>query len=220
VFTYTSCIAHPSPDLTPADLYLCGHLTSIAYFQGRNTRTSWGMSEKHLGRKYATCLSSFSVLGILCVAGLRCALSLTISTTFVTGQMPFCWQLILCIYPLFFPRASCCHVSLTKPLQPYKCKTVSACLEKWNSVLICKVFLSIYGCRALCWAFSAFSVSWYFTQLVGLLGRGISPSQGRYLTQTDIHSLSGIRTHDPSVRAGENISCLRPQGHWDRHPRV
>jgi hypothetical protein len=52
-------------------------------------------------------------------------------------------------------------------------------------------------------------------QSVGLLGRGISPSQGRYLTQTDIHALSEIRTHDPYVRAGRNISCFRPRGHCD-----
>jgi hypothetical protein len=55
----------------------------------------------------------------------------------------------------------------------------------------------------------------------------ISPSQSRYLhratqtqnnrRQTDIHTSSGIRTHDPSVRAGEDISCLRPRGHCDRH---
>jgi hypothetical protein len=57
-------------------------------------------------------------------------------------------------------------------------------------------------------------------QSVGLLRRGISPSQGRYLTNTrntEIHALSGIRTHDPSVRAGEDISCHRPRGHCDRH---
>jgi hypothetical protein len=30
------------------------------------------------------------------------------------------------------------------------------------------------------------------------------------------HSSSGIRTHDPSVRAGEDISCLRPRGLSDR----
>jgi hypothetical protein len=30
---------------------------------------------------------------------------------------------------------------------------------------------------------------------------------------TDIHALSGIRTHDPSVRAGEDGACLRPSGH-------
>jgi hypothetical protein len=58
-------------------------------------------------------------------------------------------------------------------------------------------------------------------QSVGHLGRGISPSQGRLPTQTqnkrvDIHSFSGIRTHDPSARAGEDSSCLRPRGHCDR----
>jgi hypothetical protein len=36
-------------------------------------------------------------------------------------------------------------------------------------------------------------------------------------TDTDIHASSGIRTHDPSVRAGEDSSCLRPRGHCDRH---
>jgi hypothetical protein len=44
------------------------------------------------------------------------------------------------------------------------------------------------------------------------------PSQGRYLhteqykqsKRTDIHALSGIPTHDPSVRAGEDRSCVRP----------
>jgi hypothetical protein len=35
-------------------------------------------------------------------------------------------------------------------------------------------------------------------------------------THTDIHSLNGIRTHDPSVRAGEDGSFLRPLGHCDR----
>jgi hypothetical protein len=49
---------------------------------------------------------------------------------------------------------------------------------------------------------------------VGLLGRVISPSQGRYLTQTqnkqtDIHASSWIRTHDSSVRASENSSCSK-----------
>jgi hypothetical protein len=63
-----------------------------------------------------------------------------------------------------------------------------------------------------------------YTQAVGLLGRGISPSQGRYLhrttqtqnKRTDIHVLSGIRTHDPSVRASEDGSCFRPRSHCDR----
>jgi hypothetical protein len=37
----------------------------------------------------------------------------------------------------------------------------------------------------------------------GLFGLGISQLQGRHL-HTDIHAFSGIRTHNPSVRAGEN----------------
>jgi hypothetical protein len=39
----------------------------------------------------------------------------------------------------------------------------------------------IYGSRAFCLALPAFSVSWAFRQSVELLGRGISPPQGRYL---------------------------------------
>jgi hypothetical protein len=31
--------------------------------------------------------------------------------------------------------------------------------------------------------------------------------------QTDIHAFSGIETHEPSVRASEDISCLRLRGH-------
>jgi hypothetical protein len=67
---------------------------------------------------------------------------------------------------------------------------------------------------------------WIYTQSVGLIRGGISPSQDRYLHteqhehrinahNTDIHALSGIRTHDPSVRAGEDSSCLRQRGHSD-----
>jgi hypothetical protein len=64
-----------------------------------------------------------------------------------------------------------------------------------------------------------------YIQSIALLGRGIRPSQGLYLHtehkhrinahNTDIHALSGIRTHDPSVRASEDSSCLRPRGHRD-----
>jgi hypothetical protein len=52
-----------------------------------------------------------------------------------------------------------------------------------------------------------------FRQLLGLLGRGVSPSQGLYLhrttqhrkTRTNIHALSGIRTHDSSIQAATVI---------------
>jgi hypothetical protein len=36
-------------------------------------------------------------------------------------------------------------------------------------------------------------------------------------TQTNINALSRIRTHDPSVRASEDSSCLRPRGKYDQH---
>jgi hypothetical protein len=74
--------------------------------------------------------------------------------------------------------------------------------------------LFIYGSTALVHLGRLFSFLMY-TQNVGLLLRGISPSQGRYL-HTDIHALSGIRTHNPSIRTGENSSCLRSRGHCDR----
>jgi hypothetical protein len=60
-------------------------------------------------------------------------------------------------------------------------------------------------------------------QLVGLLGRVISLSQGLYLytnteicthnTKLNIHALSGIRTHGPGVCASEDSSRLRRLGH-------
>jgi hypothetical protein len=69
---------------------------------------------------------------------------------------------------------------------------------------------------------AAFSVSWYFTQSVGLLGPegGIRMSHGHYLhigqhqQIINVHrcpASSGIRTRDPSVWAGEDSSCLRPR---------
>jgi hypothetical protein len=53
-------------------------------------------------------------------------------------------------------------------------------------------------------------------QSAGPLGLVISPSQGRCLhtgqhkhrKNADIHALSGIRTHDPSVLVGEYIYAL------------
>jgi hypothetical protein len=78
------------------------------------------------------------------------------------------------------------------------------------------------------WLYSPFVGPWPIFQVLNpieLLGRGISTLKSRYLhTQrhkhrvnphTDIHDLSGIRNHDPSVRAGEDSWCLRPSGHCD-----
>jgi hypothetical protein len=65
-------------------------------------------------------------------------------------------------------------------------------------------------------------------QTVGLIGWVISSLQGLYLNtgqhkqnkhiQTpNIHALCGIRTQDPSFRASEDSSCLRPLSYCDRH---
>jgi hypothetical protein len=106
--------------------------------------------------------------------------------------------------------------------------------ERWNYANGRINSLSIYLSVCLSMALqpfvgpsSLFSFIIFFTQMIGLLGRAISPSQGRYVhmrtTQTqnkraDIHASCGIRPHDPSVRAGEDSSCLRPRGHCDRLP--
>jgi hypothetical protein len=76
------------------------------------------------------------------------------------------------------------------------------------------------------WTLTAFFCFLIYTQSVGLLGWGMCLSQGRYLhtdqhthrinVHTGIHALIGIQTHDPSVRAGEDGSCLSPRGHCDR----
>jgi hypothetical protein len=39
-------------------------------------------------------------------------------------------------------------------------------------------------------------------------------------THTDICASSGIRTHDPSVRAAKDSSCLRERGHSDRRKDI
>jgi hypothetical protein len=56
-----------------------------------------------------------------------------------------------------------------------------------------------------------------FRYMVGLLGRVISLSQGLYLhrttqhrkTRTNIHALSGIRTHDPSTQPAKTHASGR-----------
>jgi hypothetical protein len=75
-----------------------------------------------------------------------------------------------------------------------------------------------------------FSFVIFFTQTVGLLGRVISPSQGRYLhtgqhkhrinAHIDIHALSEIRTHSLSIRASEGSSSLTPCGDCDRRSTI
>ena len=73
-----------------------------------------------------------------------------------------------------------------------------------------------------------FVVSWSHTTThhsgKDSLGRVINPSQRplpdntQHSQQTNIHASGGIRTHNLSRRAAEDL-CLRPRGHWDRLTR-
>jgi hypothetical protein len=61
----------------------------------------------------------------------------------------------------------------------------------------------------------------YIRQSIELIELDLGPSKDRNENmnteemQTDIHTLNGIRIHDPSVWAGEPILCLTPRGHCD-----
>jgi hypothetical protein len=47
------------------------------------------------------------------------------------------------------------------------------------------------------------------------VARSLSKTNTGY-TQPDMHGLNGIRIHDPSVLASEDILCLRPRGYCNR----
>jgi hypothetical protein len=59
---------------------------------------------------------------------------------------------------------------------------------------------------------------WTSDQLVArpLHKRRTTQSQNKRIHTSNIHALSGTRNHDPSVRASEDIACLRPRGYCDR----
>jgi hypothetical protein len=50
----------------------------------------------------------------------------------------------------------------------------------------------------------------------GLTLRKASTDTQNNTNDADIHALSAIRTHDISVRVGEDSSCLRPRGNCER----
>jgi hypothetical protein len=45
-------------------------------------------------------------------------------------------------------------------------------------------------------------------------------TQNKRINTPNIHSLSGIRTHDPGFRASEDSTCLRPLGYRHRLSRI
>jgi hypothetical protein len=89
---------------------------------------------------------------------------------------------------------------ITPELNSPQCLLVFRCIQS--------IFFSS-GSTVIHWNLAASHIGGFlelFRHMVGLLGRVTSPSQGLYLhrtaqhrkTRTNIHALSGIRTHDPS----------------------
>jgi hypothetical protein len=83
--------------------------------------------------------------------------------------------------------------------------------------------VSVYGSTVL-----LLDLGRFFSFLISLDLRSAHRKAGTYTqnnykhrinAHTDIHALSGIRTHDPSVRAGEDSSCLSPRDHCDRQKK-
>jgi uncharacterized BrkB/YihY/UPF0761 family membrane protein len=88
----------------------------------------------------------------------------------------------------------------------------------------CFIRVSLFACLLSTIGQSSSETYGSVGQLVRLLGWGIGLTQDLYLhrttqhrkTRTYIHASSGIRNHNPSFRAAEDSTCLRPFGHWDR----
>jgi hypothetical protein len=87
------------------------------------------------------------------------------------------------------------------------------------------IYLSISMALQPLLKLAAFSVSWSFYTVCRTPCTGDQPvvrplpTHGATQTQnkdTDIPASSEIQTHDPSVRASEDSSCLRPRDHCDR----
>jgi hypothetical protein len=58
---------------------------------------------------------------------------------------------------------------------------------------------------------------WTSDQLIARLAKHrTTQTQNKRIHTPNIHALSEILTHDPSDRASEDSSCLRPRGHCDR----
>jgi hypothetical protein len=102
------------------------------------------------------------------------------------------------------------HSNPAKDNSSYQCGYLSTCLR------VCSPILDV----------GHFLVCWSFTQSVGPHWTGDQPVARPlpYIHRTAQTQnkrtqlcLKSIRTYDPSVRAGEDSSCLRPSDHCGRH---
>jgi hypothetical protein len=120
-----------------------------------------------------------------------------------------------------------CFCKVTDTLPPYH-PDLNPVEMVWPITLHCIAFPGSRVSRSDCrmWNMSYKYKHMYSTVQLEFphkqLGLGISPvtrllptedNTNTEETRTDIHASSGIRSHDPSVWGGEDISCLRPRGH-------
>jgi hypothetical protein len=107
--------------------------------------------------------------------------------------------------------------------------TSSGDIEDFMCVTITEIFIPLSFCLSM--ALQPFVGPWLLFQFLNLLHSRqdsldggsahrkattcAEDSTNTEKTHTDIHASSGIWTHDPSVWAGEDSSCLRPLGHCD-----
>jgi hypothetical protein len=114
---------------------------------------------------------------------------------FTTSYYPF-------VYDQFWQYSSICASAskMVSSLQVFRLKYY---------IWFIYTYLPIYGSTALCWALASFSVSWSFTQSVGLLGRGIIPSQGRYLhTEQHKHRINAHKHSSFKWDSNSRSKCL------------
>jgi hypothetical protein len=122
---------------------------------------------------------------------------------------------------------SICNISAIKEGAIHKCDadlksthtpTTNIHDERLSTVFPNIIFFS--GSSSQFGAFPLIQFRNHFSKTVSLLGRVISSSEGLYLNTEqhkqnkrihtpNIHTLSGIRNHDPTVRASDDSSCLR-----------
>jgi hypothetical protein len=145
----------------------------------------------------------------------------------------YLWRIYMCkkiTFPLDMELITSGLNTLQRKVQSTYCLFIYTTM--FEKILLCAVVWDIHsfinGSTALCWPWPFIQfrnlfytdgrIPWTSDQPVARLYTG--KHKHRINAHTDIHALSGIRTHDPSFRASEDISCLRPRGHRDRRSRM
>jgi hypothetical protein len=117
------------------------------------------------------------------------------------------------------------HLETGQGISIYLSVCLSVCLSIYLSVYL-SIYLSIYlWLYGLCgpWPFFKFLDIYTVSRTFGTGDQPVArplPTHRRTQTQNKrkhIHALTGVRTRDPNVQAGEEGSCLRLRGHCDLH---